>query len=165
VREANTEAQLLRAMAFHEAGHAVVSVIERIPLKRVTCRPGQDFLGACEHPPWDLPSPDVTWNEEVESRLRGHIRLLFAGVIAEVKSTGTAEWNLAGFEGDKDTIGDLVLRIGGDSDSASAICEQECEATTGLVSKHWKAIEAVAEALLVRKELSPQEVSEIVGKY
>lgn len=152
-----------RATAFHEAGHAVVSVVERVPLTRVTIVEDGDALGSCGHMPWPTSvQPEYDGSSRTTARIRRQIRVLFAGVIAEAKSTGSKRWNLRGFHSDRVSIGDLALYVESGREDASAVCERERCNTEALVAEHWRAIVSVALALLEHESLSGRRVREIV---
>lgn len=152
-----------RAVAFHEAGHAVVSVCERMPVVRVTIVPDGDTDGVCVGRPWPASrSPEFFNDSRTKTRLRKQIRVLFAGPIAEARSQGTKDWDLDENSWDAQSIAECALEHS--HDRATELCAAEQRHAEVLVTEHWAAIAAVAEALLNRGILSGRRVRELVKR-
>ena len=129
------------AIAYHEAGHAVVSMKLGYSCRYVTIVPKGKIQGhaSCEDP----------MKGEHEKKVEHALKLKMAGRIAEGKHTGLAVWsdscdrvdavNLANEATDRDgpRTEQLVMRMLGE--------------TRDLVDKHWAEIDALAQRLLVEK--------------
>ena len=82
--------------------------------------------------------------------------MCLAGVQAEAESAGLDEPTedmLGGASHDYEVVGDLSLRVAGNGEAASRLCDELIERAKELVREPetWKAITAVAEALIEEK--------------
>jgi len=82
-----TPSPQLVATAYHEAGHAAVALALRHPVQRVSIKPNQLRLGACEL----RKSVHGPLKDAVETE----ILILLGGVGAEARYTGEYEWDAA----------------------------------------------------------------------
>ena len=79
----------LQATAYHEAGHAVVSMELGRGFRKVTIVPSGDTLGHCRNTPWGKTQPDVdAYSPRARGRIETAIIILFAGGLAEGKFCG-----------------------------------------------------------------------------
>lgn len=140
-----------RAAAYHEAGHAVVGVVERTGVRHAEIGEVDDRLGSVLHTyigrRWggDWPPADRCLRE---------IRSTLAGVEAERVAMGRR--NNVGFGVRRITGGMSYSEVGSDRvravDFALHLGIEDTtpyeEETSALVAEHWPAIERVAEELL-----------------
>ena len=145
----------LERTAIHEAGHAVLSCMLRVPFRRVTIKPHGDTAGRVVCPPW--PSalrPDLSFGPRVARRLEAEIMVLFGGYLAEVERFGgePAEW---GWSADREQIADLVLYLAGPE--AQRAVDELRDRARGYIRAAWPAVEAVAQKLLEVRTLRAAE--------
>ena len=166
-------------IAWHEAGHAVASVVVGKGLKAVVIgrrrkRNGRFSVGRIE--PLSDKSPPIT---NANDAMPGLI-VLWAGPCAESSMNGEVIAHL-GWRGDFEEIFGLAIR---------AVCREACQnakplkptmrvvkrlmrkrdllvfsacgAAEALVAEHWTAIAKVADLLMKRKRLSGKRVAAIV---
>ena len=138
------------ALAFHQAGHAVASVLVpgARPVVRIAVKSTPlGYVGWCEPEPMAFaeteppPSPDCLQAEAV---------VAFAGPMAEERFTGT-------IVEDDDGYWDRHFAMVGSPDRDGAR-----NAAKTLVQTRWGTIETLANRLLRAKELNGDEVREIV---
>jgi hypothetical protein len=150
-----------RATAYHEAGHAVMALVHQRGFRYVTITARADSLGhvlfrrfSKNFDPegafrYSDPRIDRTIDVTVDCALAGHI--------AEKRATGRNHWS--GAIGDHDAAIELALYRCGSTEQAEAYLEWRRlwvrdKLTTGHI---WKAVEAVAEALVESERLSHAE--------
>lgn len=134
------------ATAYHEAGHAVIALALGRAIQRVTIVPNQSYLGACQIQKGRV-KPSHDWLED-------EILILFAGMVAEARITGTycpqgAAQDLRGVrrlasmraDGERQ-VARLERRL---LDKAEYLVQDEV---------HWTAIELVAGELLKHETIS-----------
>jgi hypothetical protein len=155
-----------RGIAYHEAGHAVASLVcGRVgKLRRVTIVPDPDSgnLGHVMH--WSTPSfrPDVQRDTRTRLRAEAEIVVLLAGGIAERRATGRAP----GCGSDHAKAADIALAVSAGDAEATAFMRWLTRRTENLVEVCWGAIEAVATELQARKTLrGASEVRQIVTRW
>lgn len=158
----------LQAIAYHEAGHAVVRWHYRLRMpKYVTIIPDEDSLGHIfgHKFPGKFDFGETEWSGQTQLLLERRIRSIFAGPLAQ-KKFHPRGFRHAHAAGDYDQIADLGLRLGGDDETASAHIKLLELQTRNLLNtpQIWLFIEAVAEALLEQKKLSGKQVREVIRK-
>lgn len=147
-----------RSTAIHEAGHAVVSILQRRRIKYATIEPGKDTLGHVRYAKARIPGlagPDKSLQDIVCS-LAGRAAELEFGyrprrVLWEADRLNAIEMALSLSSGDEAEIS-LWLKIG-------------LARARRMARDRRAAIEAVAEALLARGTLSESEVWEAAGGH
>jgi ATP-dependent Zn protease len=155
-----------QATAYHEAGHAVVSVDVGLSVKYVAIHLDlvEGNAGVCQggkSPSWAQPEIDATgrtrrWIEQV-------IMVLLAGGEAERRFVGRR--NHKGASSDYQKAVDIGSYIcNGDMEETQAYLAWLAVRTRNLLAREdiWAAVKAVALALLVRSELSGREVKRII---
>jgi ATP-dependent Zn protease len=156
----------LRAIAYHEAGHAVITVVLGLTVHNVTIVPNGDDLGACWKP--GMLGYRTANRRELRSLARDHIICLYAGMHAE----RLVDLNAPDFHGESDemTAFDLskryevfprVLEFVGDENHLAYLSSLRAESRR-LVRRHQKVIQKVAQALLVQRELNGAETKQII---
>ncbi|WP_437954772.1 hypothetical protein WME76_24725 [Sorangium sp. So ce119] len=148
--------EALERTAIHEAGHAVLSCLLRVPFRRVTIKPRGDSAGRGVGTPWPfLFRPDLPGQgPRVARRLEAEIMVLFGGYLAEVERYGgePAEW---GWSGDREQIADLGLYLAGPQ--AQRAVDELRDRARGHLRAAWPAVEATAQKLLEVRTLRAAE--------
>ena len=156
----------LKATAYHEAGHAVVSFVLGRRFKRVSIEPMDDAAGYVEYYDdriirkicegthcviWLLENP-----AEEERIVTRALASAVAGCMAQEKAfPGSVEpWQC---EGDRDFLADVLISWDPDNGWATAKAEAEI-----ILSRHWDLVERLAEALLSRRTLTGKEARAIL---
>jgi hypothetical protein len=127
------------AIAYHEAGHAVISMELGYRCLYVTIIPDGDRLGhvCCEN-------PLVGGNDH---SIEHALKVLISARLAEGKYTGSREvWGDAGDRVKATNI--ALLATDQDTDRAEALINEMIGETRKLVEQHWGDIEALAQRLL-----------------
>lgn len=159
--EQRRSASVLAAMAYHEAGHAVASVILSLPFQAVTIRALDERQQATA---W--PTPDAAQvQHEVgagcawRARMQDYLTRILAGDQAEarwrLRRTRRPEWR-----SDRTLACDLALTLTSSPEEASALVAWLTLRARNLAAKPdvWPGVAAVATALLERETLSATEV-------
>ncbi len=74
-----------------------------------------------------------------------------------------SSWNAVGADNDNKDVVEFAIRLGGSSEGASDVYDSAMEAARQFVAEHWPAIDAVADKLLERVELTGEEVRRLVA--
>jgi len=150
----------LEATAYHEAGHAVIALSERMRVKSATIVPGEDYWGAVARQNMTRVQMGFDEPAKMHRYLTREIRVILAGLAAEWRFTGRN--NFRGASSDYKEAINLSLHVYG-SDTIvpylrfmSALMKEE-------VSKpaRWAQIKAIAEALMERGTIRNREIREI----
>jgi hypothetical protein len=146
--------------AHHEAGHAVASYVLHVKFNGVHIIPDlqANFLGrTCKEP--ESIRPDWLDQCELESR----VIVSLAGMAAEARYTGKADWRFGA--DDFNFVFDVIAKLNhfADEDLPSYV-EYLWVRAQNLLRRpgHWQSVQAVAEALLQKNELTYEEVRSIV---
>jgi hypothetical protein len=144
--------------AFHEAGHAVAAWRAGARFRRATIVPDTDALGSVKHFPFNRKF-DPTLDEYVaRRRFEPLILALFAGVLAEKRHTGRRH-NWVGASHDMDAVSRLTDYCAGlGNDERRHYFRWMQARAKAIVEFEWPHIEAVANALLLHRTLTEQEV-------
>jgi hypothetical protein len=134
-------------IAIHEAAHATIARVLRIPIRGVTITPSEGFLGHC-HIYRDF------------YKRSGYVIALMAGVEAELEFFEATVNDSADRESIAEANDDWP-KIGGRKARALNLPSLRRQARR-LVRKHRTKIERVAAALLERGTLGPDEVDELI---
>ena len=153
----------LELTAYHEAGHAVVSVLERRPIIAVTIEPDGEYLGRVLNSPMGKSfQPEIDSGRRTRSLIEAEIRICFAGCLAESKRVGREV--RAGAEQDLDVAANLATYATGSVEETSAYLEWLMVATRQLIAQkhHWKAIETLAAQLVLQTTLSGRAAKKVI---
>jgi ATP-dependent Zn protease len=150
--------------AYHEAGHAIIYVMNGLELEYVTIEPDSDSLGHVQvrRPEWLHVGPttesqrQLLWLE-AENTILG----LYAGGIAEAKyASRKIDW---GHEEDAKKALELAISFIGDwEDVYNAFLDYCHKHARRLVELWWPEIQAVACSLAERKTLTGDQVHEAI---
>jgi len=153
------------ATAYHEAGHAVVGYFlhtMRGSFRRATVIETDDALGYVlrrQSRAFYRRMAAGDWTPHTEVRAYELLMCTMAGTLAEKRFTGRRNRRGAGWNGtpfvergsDLDTVGDFVLRLAGtDADEQRALVRWLTRRTENMLMCRWKAVEAVAAALVAQ---------------
>jgi ATP-dependent Zn protease len=153
------------ATAYHEAGHAAIGCVLGRKLKRVTIIPdGKGVVGSTEFANGYPETFARTFNQSkakrqyVEDRVAGEL----AGSLAQSRKVPGRDRD-AGDEHDDYQARELSRELVGETPSETDRLREQCLANgraraKALLEQHWPWVEAVATALIQRKELSGDEV-------
>jgi hypothetical protein len=152
--------------AYHEAGHAVLHIFLTLGLKRVTIVPNhaEGEAGATWHG-GKYPNPDTDEDADMlaivapEAFWLRHATAAYAGAEA-CRRAGVEDWR-AGADDDYRVAVDAINRITDDEASIDCLYELAQRRVVLLVEHYWPEIEAIARALLERKNLSGEEARRI----
>ena len=128
------------AIAYHEAGHAIVSMRLGYRCLYVTIMPDGDRLGhaCCE-------DPLVGGNDH---KIKHALQVLLAASLAESKHIGSRTW---GDADERVKVTNLaLLATDRDTEHAEALINEMIGAACDLVEQNWPDIEALAERLLIK---------------
>jgi hypothetical protein len=135
-----TDSGSLEAIAYHEAGHAVISMKLGYRCLYVTIIPDGDRLGhvCCE-------DPLVGGHDD---KIRHALKILIAASLAESRHIGSQSW------GDADdrlkAMNLALLAVDRDTARAEALIHEMIGEARKLVEQHWPEIEKRAERLLIK---------------
>ena len=153
----------LRYTAYHEAGHAVAAWQEGIRFRSVSIVPKGDALGYVLHnrpPRWF--QPDIASDRRTRDRCEAMARTLLAGPEAEARIRGRR--NHVGASDDYAQAVDYVTRISGGPEMTQAWMSLiKVQVTAMLGPQNWRAVEAMAEALLLHHRISGNDARTIMN--
>ncbi|HYT90990.1 MAG TPA: hypothetical protein VEL76_19925 [Gemmataceae bacterium] len=135
------------ATAYHEAGHAVMSLALGRPVARVSIEPKAHWLGTCAFGKAVF-RPSEDWLER-------EMLIALAGLAAEARHTGEDAWEGAGR--DLDCVRALALRRAcGKERQAERLQRRALAKAEHLLAKegNWRAVERLAAELLQYGEIS-----------
>ncbi|HEY6675950.1 MAG TPA: hypothetical protein VIZ87_04125 [Terrimicrobium sp.] len=126
------------AIAYHEAGHAVISMKLGYRCLHVTIIPDGDRLGhvCCEDPLFG----------EHNDKIKHALKVLIAASLAESKHIGSRTWGDA--EDRVKATNLALLAADRDTERAEALINEMIDEARKLVEQHWPDIEKLAEQLL-----------------
>jgi hypothetical protein len=140
-----------KALAYHEAGHAVVGYVLGLEIERLTIVRSETCLGRCFYREWD----DSEAAHDPERRLL----LFLAGPIAEEIATATLSRAL-----DERRALDLA-RAGARSDADAARVVAGARSSLGrFLASRWPAVQAVAVALRKDRELDGARTMHLITR-
>lgn len=157
-----------QAVAYHEAGHAVVAMLQGMPLRSISVERTDDSGGETDLQEIGMPVEELGEIVEDGRRptalevviLEQHMRMSLAGEIAQFHF---APESVHAFHASFDMkfLGFLQL-IAGSKAEVDAWFGLLRIQTESLINRHWKMIEAIATALLDRERLTGDEALEVL---
>ena len=153
------------ATAYHEAGHAVVALAQRLRVEGVTIKPSKGNHGHATTSLDELKG--VLMNGEVAGRrlrnqIEKHMRQSLAGSMSQ-RRFRSSSYRSHHSRDDDEFVADLSGYLGLPPEEANVRIAQVGDETECLVKEHWPEIVAVATALLERETLSAPELRRIVS--
>jgi ATP-dependent Zn protease len=151
-----------RHIAIHEAGHIVVSYVFGFPLGHVTIKPDDDSAGHTIVPDqWAILDEwwgQDKWHRVEDTAIRARIIAVMAGAVAEEVCLGFCE---VGDDSDRYSIITMLDSLGIADDRLPA-WEARLRRHCGRVLRcHRPKIERVADALMAKDHLSPEEITRL----
>jgi hypothetical protein len=150
----------LRAVAYHEAGHAVFAYQTKEKLKKVTIQPGEGYLGCVfTKPYYKLKYIEYSSSTKLWDRVDKIIEGLFAGYWAA--KTFCSSRGSGGCSSDFQDIVDYAVRICGEGDELNAFLRWKKIRVKNCIQNNKvirMMIQALAEELLKKRTLTGDEV-------
>lgn len=152
----------LRSSAYHQAGHAVMSWLNRVDVPSLSVA-AKGKPAACAAAPLVKATGTqavdqlFAWKEEREAA----VRIILAGVMAQdIAASGKK----TDFESESDfrKARKLVAEISGTYAELIAYLQLLCVQTHDQLRANWTSVEAVAKLLLERKILAPRETAAVI---
>jgi ATP-dependent Zn protease len=154
----------LTKTAYHEAGHAVVALRLRQPVKRVSILPDETGLGRVTFSGFQKLIEAVNNGDDgprEERRAQRIIMLVFAGHLATEKLCGRSmALRQAGAHGDYSKAYQLAHAFRS-FETADDWTTSLSEETRRLLDRYWPAVKALAKALLKRNAITGREAQQI----
>ncbi len=154
----------LRKTAIHEAGHAVIAQVLEIKPRSASIvgdetsnTKGRVLTTAAR---WLRPDGEVDGRAEI--RLHREIMVCLAGVTAERRFTGRNSH--VGASHDYAIAADLAIYATTCIEETNALLKWLGIRTESLVSRHWRLIEGVADALLATNTLNAAQITAAIRK-
>lgn len=150
------------ATAFHEAGHAVVSSVERIRVREISIEPDGDSDGRVRHrSPLQGINLDIDVSDRSRLKMERIVRAFLAGQIAQARFS---KGSLRPYQSadDLQTVVHLLAKFVGSSKELQAYLNLLSVQTEALVKEHWTAIRSVARALIRQRRLAPRDFRKII---
>ena len=160
---ADTDSNELERVAYHEAGHAVVSIHGGRGLRRVSIVPREESLGCCL-------SRRLPKSFQPHVRVDGRARTILEGEVMTCLAGETAEWMFSGerdpfaAEHDLQAAFSLASHFVGDDHELDAYMEWLAIRTENLLRLDhvWEGVENLARALLDEKTIGARRGRAIV---
>lgn len=150
----------LRAVAFHEAGHAVAAAVLGLPVAELDIVPTEQRLGLTSFPDEVLFGEDGVFGPYAdEHQVAAFGAMTWAGLLSQEKAgypdpggTGFGEFIGGGsgaVEGsDLGTLFDMASRCSGGPGDAERRLQEWQDLAAQTLDEHWNAVEQVVQALL-----------------
>ena len=160
---ADSERSERERVAYHEAGHAVVCIHERVGLQSVTIAPRAGQAGCRIRRGRPRSSErEPHGGSAVQRRMESYVKIALAGRLAEW--IHSKEWNDARAESDLRNAVDLVAWFVAEDAERDRLLGRLQRETEALLRKErvWRGVEALARALLRENTLEPKRAEAIV---
>jgi hypothetical protein len=154
----------LARTAYHEPGHAVVAICERIKIGEVSMRAdhGSRSLGRVTTPAMSSFFEGIELGDVPRHRVESHVLFSLAGREAEKRFCG--RYNHAGSQHDWNAAVDLLIRYAGSDEEVNAWMDLQNIPVRQIVERRWADIELVATALLSHGELSSRAIRRLLQR-
>jgi hypothetical protein len=150
---------MLRIIAYHEAGRAVIAFNERVAIHSITIMPSRDYAGRIIHAnPFQDIKPDIDDTLGFRNKMRAVIRVSLAGFIAQ-KMKDPNSYRSHHDKTDRQTAADLIRRIASPNSPDASLKLLDVRDT---LTAQWYQVEALAQELLKQRTLSQKEVRKVI---
>lgn len=162
-REIDEETQdAIERAAYHEAGHAIAAIWHEIELDRVTVVPESGTLGYVEHG-----FSGLAGLEADREKLEAQALIALAGAACEAHHFGRGrevDWNADDYRHDAVQASAVLQSLSAHDDEGAAYFDWIKERAMSLVAmpRFVEAADALAEALIERRELTGEQASKLV---
>jgi hypothetical protein len=150
----------LRAIAYHEAGHAVMCWHEQIEVEIASIIPEAGSLGRVQHRSV-LEGIDLACDNSLEGRARAEslIRVCLAGAVAQ-RQIDPRRFRHYNSRSDYESAQELLTHLAGADDELAAYWRLLQIQTKNILNLTdvWHCVERVADALLQSKALSADDI-------
>lgn len=154
----------LDAIAYHEAGHAVMAFLIGTPIKYATVIPDKEYIGMVRISPRykveDVMSlSPIDW--KMQKIIESDIMVKLAGQLAEAKYLGK---EIDDVLTDHETSVSMMDNIVSSDEELDAYYDWLTIRTRNFIvsPRNWPIVEAVAKELLIHKQLSGRKVRRII---
>jgi ATP-dependent Zn protease len=149
----------LRQTAAHEAGHAVAAWSLGIKFIEISIVPNDDSEGRVTYTAggWII-RDDIPYTRKAREHL---LITLLAGGVAD-RRYGGRQWSDLGVNGDLQRWLDVNASMGGSKAAQTRRIEVATYKAMEVIDEHWKAVTALAEALVERKCLTEREALKVI---
>jgi Peptidase family M41 len=152
----------LKETAYHEAGHAVISLELGCAVRAASIVPNDDSLGrvtSARLPKWFR--PDLEASPRIKRLIEIEVSVLLAGNAAQRRLTGRNNWR--GARGDLEAVGTLVSYMFPHETVLKRYVAFKLAEIEQMVASpcSWAQIEGLANALLEHRELKPEQIRNI----
>ncbi len=147
-----------KAIAYHEAGHAVAAWSCRLKILKISIIPDDELSGKVRHvSPLKGIRLDIDGSPRADGKAKDAIIICLAGPEAQRRHNprSVRRWHASS---DYDAAVDLALRVCGSGPSTTAYLRWLGIVAKDLINSRWPMVEKVAAELLVREELSAADV-------
>jgi ATP-dependent Zn protease len=150
--------------AYHEAGHAVAAFTYHKRLHRVSIQADHDagLLGYVKLAHGIGEAIAYADPEKYLRRVTENVVISLAGVVAEQEHT-RGKHNWAGADRDRHNAADLASYVVSDEELAPYVAWLMVRARV-LIKWHWRAVDALAQELLVREEMTGAEATAFIRR-
>jgi Peptidase family M41 len=140
-----------KALAYHEAGHAVVGYVLGLEIEQVTINPSETSLGQCRYRGWD--------DEEAGADLDTQLLFILAGAVAEEIAMGAASRSAD----ERKALGLARLRDDSEEEAARRAAGVRW-LTARFLERHWPVVKALAMALRKHRDLDGPQATGIIDR-
>jgi Peptidase family M41 len=140
-----------KALAYHEAGHAVVGCALGLEIEQVTIVPSEGSLGRCRYQGWD--------DEEAAGDVQTALIVLLAGTVAEEIAVGAPSRGA-----DEPKARELALSQGHSEAEAADCIARARMLVAAFLEEHWPIVKALAAALRKERQLDGPRATAIIRR-
>jgi hypothetical protein len=140
-----------KALAYHEAGHAVVGYVLGLEIEQVTINPSESSLGQCRYRGWD--------DDDAGADLDTQLLFILAGAVAEEIAMGA----MSRSADERRALGLALMREGSEDEAARRAANVRW-LTTRFLARHWPVVKALAIALRKHRDLDGPQATGIINR-
>jgi hypothetical protein len=153
---------LLKRVAYHEAGHAVIAFDARRSFSSITTIPDSDYLGCCFLRTLRSFHPDYDDTRRTKVEIERLMLICYGGAMAEKIMFGRSSW--IGARGDLETIANMAAYDYGSEEEMQVLCKlMMIRSRQTLVLPHnWVAVQRLADVLIEKRRVSYRVARSII---